>query len=174
MFFPASVFPPVLAPILLCSLFSFCAKPPSRGIFLISVSVSACDAALILMKRCARASPAEWALALSRPRRIFSPTWSCLRAVTRARRAIHYRRCPGFLLLLLLWGLASAIFFLSAKSVSSFATFRLPILREGSQWVPFPELQTRLHHYSNHGAEEFDVSFPICPATLSVCGLPPS
>ena len=87
-----------------------------------------------------------------------------------ARLAIRYR-WSTLLLLLLLWGLASAIFSLSEKSLFSFATLRLPILREESRLGLFPGLLTRLHRYAKHCRQEPGVFFPIC---LSMALLPGS
>jgi hypothetical protein len=86
-----------------------------------------------------------------------------------ARLAIRYR-WSTLLLLLLLWGLASAIFFLSEKSLFSFATRRLLILRGELRLALFPRLGTRLHRYAKHCGQEPRVFSPICPSILLLRG----
>ena len=160
-FFPVSVFALLLASIWISPLSLFCVKPPSDGISSspIAVSVWACGAALISMKRWARASRAAQASALPLPlRQIFSPALLCQGAGIPVRFAIRYRRSSTLLLLPLLSGLVSAIFFLSEKGPFSFATLRLPILRAGSRLVLFPVLQKP------------GVFFPICSSTLLLSG----
>ena len=136
------MFPLLFASIWIFPLSWFCVRPLSHEIFLISISVSACDAALISMKRWARASCAGWAFSLPLPlRQNFSPALLYEGSGSPVRLAIRYRRWLTFLLLPLPWGLASAIFFLSKKRPFSFATLRLLILHEESRLAPFPELQ---------------------------------
>lgn len=86
------------------------------------------------------------------------------------RVSIRYRRWLTLLLLPLLSGLASAIFFLSKKGLFSFATLRLLILREESRLGLFPGLQTRLHCYAKHCGQEAGVFFPICLSMLLLPG----
>ena len=90
----------------------------------------------------------------------------CEDAAIPVRLALRYRRWSTLLLLPLPWGLASAISFLSEKDLFSFATRRLLILRGESQLVLFPRLQTRLHRYAKHCAQEPGVFFRICPSML--------
>src|SRR2546421_2649391 len=114
-FFPVSVFPLLFAPIWISPLFYFWAKPPSHGIFLISVSAWACNAALILMKHWARAFRVASGLALPFLRRqIFLPVLPCEGAASSVRLVIRYPR----------W-----------------RTPPLLILREESRLVPFPGWQ---------------------------------
>ena len=144
-FSPVSVFPLLFATIWISPL--------------ISVSVWACGAALILMKHRPQAFRVASALALPLLRRqIFSPALLCEGAGIPVRLAIRYRRWSTPPLMPLPCGWALAIFFLSKKGLFSFATLRLLILREESRLVPFP------------GSQKPGVFFPICPSILLLPG----
>jgi hypothetical protein len=165
--FLVSVVPLLFASILISPPSLVCAKPP--WISLISVWAWACGAALILRKRRARAFREASALA-SPPlhRQICSPALPCEGPGIPVRP--RYRRWSTLLLLSLLWDAASAIFFLSERTLFSFATCRLLILHGESRLVLFPESRTHLHRYAKHCGQEPGVFSPIYPSTLLLPG----
>ncbi len=98
---------PLLFGIWISLLFWSCLRPLCRGISCspISVSVSVCGDALILVTRLTLASLATHALPLPLLQ-IFSPALLYEGAGIPVRLAIHYRRPSTLLLQPLLWGLA--------------------------------------------------------------------